>query len=436
MPSSVPDSVEILQRLIRYDTSNPPGREAEAIAYLKGLFDRAGIATTLLARDAQRPNLIARLPGRGEAPPLLLEGHVDVVPVSGQQWSHPPFGAEIDEEGVLWGRGALDDKAAVAMMVAALLKAKGEGLQPPGDLLFAALADEEQSGACGARFLVEEHPEQFEGVRFGIGEGGGFAVHMGGAKFYPIMVAEKQHATLRVTLRGRAGHGSVPLRGGAMTKLAEVLRTLDRQRLPVHLLPVTERMIRTLSDALSFPQGAVLRRLLNPALTDRVLDLLGDNGTQLNPLLHNTVSPTRLKGSDAVNVIPGAVTLDLDGRLLPGFAPDDLVAELRALIGEGPEIELLAFEPGPPQAKMERYDLLAAIMREVDPAGTPVPHLLSGVTDARYFARLGISLYGFVPLDLPPGLLDTVHAADERVPVAAVRQGTEVLYTVLQRMRG
>lgn len=429
------DSVHLLQQLIRFDTTNPPGDEAACVQYLKAILEEAGIPTRLLALDKTRPNLIARLSGRGEAPPLLLQGHIDVVPTTEQRWTHPPFAAEI-ADGMIWGRGALDDKGAVAMMTTVLLRAASDGFRPPGDVILTVVADEEAAGTYGARFLVERHPEEFEGVQFAIGEGGGFAVHMSGAKFYPIMVAEKQHCTLRVTVRGRAGHGSVPLRGGAMAKLSEVLRTLDRERLPVHLLPVTKHMIKTLSEGLPLAQGIFLRRLLNPALTNHVLDLLGDQGNQLNPLLHNTVSPTRLHGSDAVNVIPGAVTVDLDGRLLPGFGPEDLVAELRGLLGEEPEIEVLHFEQGPPQADMDRYEILAQLLQEADPEGMPVPHLLSGVTDARHFARLGISTYGFVPLDLPPGLVGTIHAADERVPVESIHWGTEVLYDLLHRFRG
>ncbi len=439
MPVALPevcDPVHILQRLIRFDTSNPPGREVEAIGYLRTLFADVGLVPRVLAQRPERPNLIVRLPGRGEAPPLLWEGHADVVPVSGQRWSRSPFAAEIDAENVLWGRGALDDKVAVAMMAAALLRAHAEGLRPPGDIVFAVVADEEQGGALGARFLVEQHPEQFAGIRYGIGEGGGFAVHLGGGKFYPIMVAEKQHCTVRVTLRGRAGHGAVPLRGGAMAKLSDVLRVLDRQRLPVHILSVTRQMIETLSSGLALPQALLFRQLLTPALTDRVLDLLGENGEQLDPLLHNTVSPTRVRGSDAVNVIPGEIALDLDGRLLPGFGPEVLLAELRALLGDGPVLEVLDYEPGPPEADLGRYEVLAAALRATDPQGLPLPHLLSGVTDARHFARLGISMYGFVPLDLPPGALATIHAADERVPVASVRQGAAVIYTLLEQLRG
>jgi acetylornithine deacetylase/succinyl-diaminopimelate desuccinylase-like protein len=427
--------VRLLQDLIRIDTTNPPGHEAAAARYLADVLRRAEFPVTLLGTTPERQNLIARLSGRGEAPPILLQGHLDVVPADAARWTHPPFAAEI-HDGVLWGRGALDDKGAIAVMTAALLRAKAEELTPPGDVLLVAVVDEEVSGEAGARYLVEEHPEHFADVRYGIGEGGGFAAYLAGRKVYPIRVAEKQHCQMRVQVRGRSGHGSVPLRGEAMARLGAVLRRLDRRRLPVHVTPTVRRMLDTVQAALPFPAGALLGLLRYPALTDLILNAMGERGEQIDPLLHNTVSPTVVRGGERINVIPGAVTLDLDGRLLPGFGPEDMLRELRTLLGADVEVSVLSYRPGPPAADLERYAVLADLIREADPAGTPFPHLLSGVTDARHFAKLGIQLYGFVPFDLPPGLIETVHGVDERVPVAAVEQGAAIMLEVLRRFRG
>ncbi|HQK14578.1 MAG TPA: M20/M25/M40 family metallo-hydrolase [Anaerolineae bacterium] len=433
--TTVPNPVELLQTLVRFDTTNPPGNEATCIAYLNDLFKQAGFATTVLGKTAERTNLITRLPGRGEAPPVIWQAHVDVVTTAEQTWQHPPFAAEI-VDGVLWGRGTLDDKGAAAMMTVALLRAKAQGIVPPGDIIFTALADEEAGAEYGAKFLVEQHPEQFAGARFAIGEGGGVSTTIGGKKFYVIMLAEKQICWMRLTVRGRAGHGSVPLRGQAMAKLARVLRLLDRKRLPVHVTPIVREMITAMSDALSFPQNVVLRQLLNPALTDRVLDMLGDKGEQLGASLHNTVSPTIVRGGEKINVIPGEITLGLDGRLLPGFTSEDMVRELRALLGDDVELVVERYEPGPEPADMERYTVLADIIRQADPTGIPVPYLVSGVTDARHFARLGIQSYGFIPMQIPDELIKTIHAADERIPVATLEWGTQVLLETLQRFKG
>ena len=425
---------ELLRDLIRFDTTNPPGNERACISYIDGLLADAGIETTIRARDAERPNLIARLPGRGTAPPLLLQGHVDVVTTEDQDWSRPPFGAEV-HDGFVWGRGAVDMKGGVAMMLAAVLRTRAEGVEPPGDVIFCALADEENMSPYGAEWLVHEHPELFAGVRHAIGEFGGFTMHVGGKRFYPIQVAEKQVCTVRATVHGAPGHGSIPVRGGAMAKLARALRTLDRRRLPVHVTPVTRQMVQSMAAGLGGVQAALLRGLLNPRLTDRLLDRMGDRARVLDPILHNTVSPTGLSGSDKFNVIPARVEIVLDGRLLPGFAPGDLVAELRALLGADVEFEVLKHDPGPPGADLQLFGVLGAILEEADPGCKAIPLLMPGVSDARFFARLGIQTYGFLPMKLPAdfNFWAGVHGADERIPVDAVEFGTRAIAAALQR---
>jgi len=192
--------IELLQNLIRFNTTNPPGNEAECIGYINHVLTAAGFETTLLARDPARPNLVTRLAGQGEASPLLLYGHVDVVPTENQIWEHPPFEGKLVNSYV-WGRGALDDKGGVTMLLAALLRAKAEGLIPSGDVVLAIVSDEELGGKYGAGYLVENQPTLFEGIRYAIGQGGGFAFHIGKQKFYPIMVAEKQGCVARATVR-------------------------------------------------------------------------------------------------------------------------------------------------------------------------------------------------------------------------------------------
>jgi acetylornithine deacetylase/succinyl-diaminopimelate desuccinylase-like protein len=428
--------VELLQNLIRFDTTNPPGNEAACIAYVNELLIEAGFETTILACDQARPNLITRLPGRGDVPPLLMYGHVDVVTTEGQTWTYPPFEGKV-AGGYVWGRGALDMKGGVTMMLAALMRAKAEGLTPPGDVVLALVSDEEARGDCGAKYLVE-HRELFAGIRYAIGEFGGFTFYVGGRRVYPIQVAEKQICWMQATLRGTGGHGAMPVRRGAMAKLAQVLRRLDEHRLPVHVTPVARSMIGGIAAMLPFPQNLVLRQLLNPALTNRGLDLLGPIGGTLDPLLHNTVSPTVIHASDKINVIPEQVTVELDGRLLPGCTPDDLTAELHQLLGDGVELGVVKYEPGPPELDMGLFDTLAGILREADPQGTPVPLLLAAVTDASQFARLGIQTYGFTPMIMPPDFdfWRVAHGADERIPVEALGFGVEAIYKLLQRFGG
>jgi acetylornithine deacetylase/succinyl-diaminopimelate desuccinylase-like protein len=434
MPEIYENPLELLQTLVRFDTTNPPGDEKEIIHYLQTILENAGLKTTLLAKTDNRPNLITRLKGRGDAPPLLLQAHVDVVTTANQQWTHPPFAAEI-HDGMVWGRGTLDDKSGVAMMVAALLRAKAENTSLPGDVILVILADEEANGTYGAKFLVEEHPDLFDGVRICLGEGGGPAITMGGQKFYTIMVAEKQLCSVRLTLRGQAGHGSVPFYGtGVMHQLSQVLKLLTSKRLPVHVLPIVKQMLETIGENLPFPTGMALRQMANPALTDRMLALAGAQGRLLEPMLHNTVSPTIVQGGRKINVIPSEITLDLDGRLLPGFHQTDMLRELRAILGDDVGIEVTNYEPGIGAIDMRWYDTLANILREADPEGIPIPILLSGVTDGRFFAQLGIQTYGFQPMHLPAGLLDTIHAADERIPVEAMDFAANAIFQAIQRL--
>src|SRR5918992_4674134 len=250
MPADTHDGLherpaELLQRLIRFDTTNPPGAECACIEWVAGLVREAGLEARIVAKDDARPNLVARLRGEGRAPPFLMQGHVDVVPATGD-WSRPPFGGEV-AGGYVWGRGALDMKGGVAMMLAAFLRASAADSPPPGDVVLCLLSDEEAGGDYGARFIVENHAELFDGVRYAIGEFGGFTMEIAGRRFYPMMVAEKQLCSLRATLRGPAGHGSLPIRDGAMGRLGRLLAALDRRRLPVHVTSPARAMIEAIA---------------------------------------------------------------------------------------------------------------------------------------------------------------------------------------------
>jgi acetylornithine deacetylase/succinyl-diaminopimelate desuccinylase-like protein len=426
---------ELLQRLIRFETVNPPGRERECVAWIEGLLRDAGIETRVVAKDPERPNLVARLPGRGQSPPLLLQGHVDVVPVADQDWTRPPFAAE-EADGFIWGRGALDMKGGVAMMVAAMLRLRAAGAEPPGDVLLCVLSDEEAGGDCGARFLVSEHPDLFEGVRYALGEFGGFTLHVAGKRFAPISIGEKQAAWIRGCVRGPGGHASLPMRGGTMGRLGEVLTRLDRRSLPVHVTPIARRFVTTLAGALGPPRSLVLRGLLVPGLSDRVLRLLGEQGTLFEPMLHNTVNATVVRGGDKDNVIPAEVELSLDARVLPGFAAEDVCAEIAALAGPDLDLEVQRFDAGgPAEPDLGLWDVLAGALGESDPGVVALPYLMPAVTDGRFFARLGIQSYGFTPMRLPEGFEfhSLVHAADERVPAEAIEFGTRTIADVLER---
>jgi acetylornithine deacetylase/succinyl-diaminopimelate desuccinylase-like protein len=427
--------VELLQQLLRFDTTNPPGNEAECVGFVRGLLEDAGCEVELYAKEPARPNLISRLPGGRDRAPILLQGHVDVVTTAGQNWTRPPFGGEL-VDGFVWGRGALDMKGGVAMMVSAFLRAAREETPLPGDVILCVLADEENGGDYGAKFLVEEHPHLFEGVQWSLGEFGGFSLELGGRRLYPIQVAEKQICWLKARVPGKAGHGAMIQRGGTMSRLGRFLRDLDRKRAPVHVTPVARAQIEAMAAAVGRPQRDLLLALLKPRLTDRVLPLLGERARSTEALLRNTVNATIVRAGEKVNVVPAFVDVELDARALPGFGPEDVIAEVKRLVGDDIELELVRYDAGPPEPRLDQFDALAEIIRELEPGSVPVPLLQAGVTDARFFAQLGIQNYGFLPLKLPGDFrfASLIHAPDERVPAEAIEFGAEAVFQALQRL--
>ena len=426
---------ELLQNLIRFDTTNPPGNEAACVEYIAGLCHSLSISTQTYAKDPERPNLVARIKGEGRAAPLLLYGHVDVVSTANQDWQHPPFSGDI-AEGMIWGRGALDMKGGVAMMTAAFLRAKAEGLALPGDVILCIVSDEEAGGEYGAAFLVEEHPELFAGVKYAIGEFGGFPIYIGGEKFFAVQVSEKTSCRMKVTFRGPAGHGSMPRRSqdNATYKLAKALEALNTYRMPVHITPAAENMINAIADGLGGEAETMLRKLLDPAHTDAVLDELGEMGRQFDAILHNTASPNIVRGGDKINVVPGQVEIEIDMRIVPGFDPEEALDEVRALVGERGEVELVQHRAVKGYLNMGLFDTMADILLEGQEARA-VPLLISGGTDGRFLRELDIQTYGFLPMDLPAdfNFMNTVHAANERIPPEAMHFGTDKIYQVLAR---
>jgi acetylornithine deacetylase/succinyl-diaminopimelate desuccinylase-like protein len=258
---------------------------------------------------------------------------------------------------------------------------------------------------------------------------------MSGRKFYPIQVAEKSVCWMKLTIRGPGGHGSVPMRGGAMSRLGETLVRLNNHRLPVHVHPVARTMIETMARHLPSPEDEAFRHLLDPHRTDQILEGLGQGGRLLDALLHNTVNATVVKGGEKINVVPSTIELHLDGRLLPGQGPEDLKRELRDLLGGEPDLELIRFDPAPDALDMGLFGTLSGILKDNDSDGIPIPMLTAGFTDARLFARLGIQTYGFTPMNLPEwfGFGGLIHSADERIPVEALEFGVHAVHELTRR---
>ncbi|MGI8411073.1 MAG: M20/M25/M40 family metallo-hydrolase [Solirubrobacteraceae bacterium] len=402
---------------------------------LAAALRRGGLDPRILAQHPTRPNVLARVSGRGEAPPLLLYGHADVVPAS-DGWRHPPFSGAL-VHGEIWGRGTLDMKGGLGMLLSATLRAARTDTPPPGDLIFAATSGEETGGAEGAAFLVREHPELFSGVRHALSEFGGYTQHVGERRLYPIQVAQKGRCLIQVTTHGKGGHSATPRGRSATGRLAEVLRALERRRLPTHVTPSVRLMVLAMADGLPGVQARALRALLRPRLTNLVLTGAGAQAEDLQPLFRNTAVATIVRAGEATNTTPTQATATLDGRLVPGHEASELAGELGRILPTDAELEILEIDPpSRNQPNLELIELLSTVLREEDPAGHPFPLVTPGMTDARHFDRLGIQTYGFLPMRLPPGLLpDLLHARDERVPAAALTAGTAALGRVIERYR-
>lgn len=428
--------VELLQALIRFDTSNPPGNERPCIEFAGGLLEQAGVEHRYVALDPERPNLVARVAGRGEAPPLLLYGHVDVVAADPGEWSHPPFGGEL-VDGEVWGRGALDMKGGVAMLLSALMRASSAEAPPPGDVILALTSDEEAGSHTGMKFLVEEHADLFSGVRHALSEFGGYTLWQSGRRFVPIQVAEKQRCLIRATVRGKGGHASTIVRGTAGERLGWFLSILASRRLPVHVTAVARLMLESMATKLPRHEQLAIRGLFAPRVGKPLLRLLGAAGRTLAPLVCNTATPTGVRGGTASNVIPTELLVELDGRVLPGLTTADLLAELASLAGGLATFELLSEDPAaPPDPDLSLMPLLTDVLTERDPGCVPIPMLAPGYTDARYISRLGIQTYGFLPMRLPPEIgTSLLHAPNERIPAQALEFGTSCLLDVIHRYR-
>jgi acetylornithine deacetylase/succinyl-diaminopimelate desuccinylase-like protein len=432
--------VELLAALLRFDTTNPPGNEAEAVEFLADTLRAAGVEPEVLSPAPGRANLVARLAGgEGAEAPLLLNGHVDVVAAEAGRWRHPPFAGEV-HDGVLWGRGAVDMKQMVAMSVATVGLLARLGVPLRRELKLAVVADEEAGCAAGSAWLVDHHPDK---VRAGhaLGEVGGATFYLGGRPFYPVQVAEKGIAWLRVVATGATGHGSIPRDDNAVVRLSEFLARVGRRRLPLHPSPEARRFLEALTELQGRAGRAALPLLLHPRWSSLVLDRgVRDPGVArlLSAVLRNTASPTVVHAGSKVNVIPGRAEAELDGRIAVGSSEAELLAELRSLAG--PDIELELLGPSrpptvtPPGDRL--FDLLAAVVADHHPGAVAVPTITPGFTDAKFWSELGTACYGFAPLRLEPSDPDFAamfHGDDERVPVAGLQAGLRMLADTVAR---
>ena len=423
------ETARIARDLIRMDTTNwGEGRskgEADAAAYVSEHLAALGLSPRTYESEPGRTSVVARVRGRNrDKPALVVHGHLDVVPADPADWTFDPFAGEI-HEGFLWGRGAVDMKNMDAMVLTALGDILRAGEAPERDLVIAFFADEEDGGLLGSHFMVDRHPEVFEGATEAISEVGGYSVDVGGTRAYLLQTGEKSLVWIRLIARGRAAHGSRLVRDNAVTKLAEAIVAIGTHEWPVRLTDTTTQLVDELAMLLGVDPVA-----LGP---DEVVLRSGTASGFIQATLRTTSNPTLLKAGYKHNVVPERAEALVDIRTLAG-EEDAALAEVRALLDDEIEIEIVHRDIGletPFSGPL--VDAMTGSLLSHDPGASVLPYLLSGGTDNKALSRLGITGYGFAPLKLPadtdfPAMF---HGVDERVPLDALVFGRAVLRDLL-----
>ncbi|WP_336500796.1 M20/M25/M40 family metallo-hydrolase [Microbacterium paraoxydans] len=426
--SSLPEVARVASDLIRFDTSNYGGGNAkgerEAAEYVGAYLEELGLEVEYYEPIPRRTNVMARVPGRDRTKPaLVVHGHLDVVPAVAEDWTVDPFGGTV-QDGMLWGRGAVDMKNMDAMILTAVADILRAGEQPERDLILTFFADEENGGVEGSALVVKDRPEWFAGATAAISEVGGYSITVDDRRAYLLQVGEKALIWIRLVATGRAGHGSRLHDDNAVTKLAEAVAAIGRTRWPVRLTPTTEALLEGLS-ALSG------RSADDP---DALAAAAGPAEAFLRSTFRTTTNPTALTAGYKHNVIPERAEALIDVRVIPG-TEEDVLAELQRIVGDDIRIETVVRDIGMETPFTgELVDAMVAALGRHDPGVPVIPYLLGAGTDNKALATLGITGYGFAPLRLPADLDFTgmFHGVDERVPVDSLVFGQRVLADLLR----
>lgn len=427
------EAVDLLGQYLRLDTSNPPGHEEITAEFFHRLFDAAGIPNTVYAYAPGRSNFCARLKGDGSLRPIVLLNHMDVVRTDPASWKVPPFSGQI-VAGEMYGRGAEDMKDEGLLQAMVLVVAARQHLPLKRDLIFLATADEEV-GDTGSAQIIEQHPELVRGAEYVITEGGSNLIHPGSPTVFGVGVAEKAPFWLRLTATGRGGHGSIPIKDSAPDRLVRALGRVINWEPPIHLLPSVELYFHQIAPLEKEPRASqflnIRESLENPAFAK---ELTADE--DIDYLLRDTVSLTMMQGSQQTNVIPDTASCSLDIRLLPGDDPKAFLDEIKAVVAD----DQIAIEPmtrfrAPNASSTDTslYRIIEQTVHQFNPRALVAPTLNSGYTECQMYRPLGVSCYGWAPVEVTPEVEATEHAANERVPVEQIRRGVEMFTEVVAR---
>ena len=439
-------ATQLLQDLLRVDTTNPPGNEREATDLVARHCLSLGLHPEVVGPHSERPNLVAKWsadPAKRTERPLILSCHLDVVPADPARWTHPPFSGHHDGE-YIWGRGAIDMKGFAVMGLAALTRLVREELPINRDVIFVAVCDEEAGTRNGSEWLVDKRPDLLGGnPEYVINEVGGFTIYQHGQRFYSIQIAEKGVAWLRLTVEGQPGHSSLPLEDNAIVSLAKAIEAIGSTKLPWHPSPEADRYVRGFTK----PEGGIAHKLspllLHPFWGPRLLPyavVSPNKRATVEGVLRNTANPTCLAGSPVINTIPGSASVDIDGRLAPGQTAESLIKELTAIIRPvlGDNYKFTVLQESPPVTSTSETPLYREIvetLKQADPGSHVMPSIIPGFTDSRNYAKLGAHCYGFYPLRLPEEIdfATLFHGDDERIPEAGFHWGITTLTGMLRK---
>jgi acetylornithine deacetylase/succinyl-diaminopimelate desuccinylase-like protein len=436
------EAVQNLSQYLQVDTTNPPGKEMAGARVLQQMLEREGFATTLLESQPDRGNLICTMKGKEGLSPLILLHHIDVVPAEADKWKYPPHSGAL-LEGEIWGRGAQDCKSLGIIELMAFLLLKREGFQPKRDIVYMATADEETGGKWGVGWLFENHPQLMK-AEYVINEGGGVGMIVGRKNVYTCQTAEKGICWLKLTFRGKPGHGSVPHGDNCVVKMAKAIERISAYRSPMRRNRTTDLFIKGIAEEQPFPRSWFVRQLLNPLLSTRVEKRIPDPGFKgmAGAILHNTFVPTVVQGGQKINVIPSECFCQVDCRILPGVTPERVKEELHHLLLDLRDYEIEVLQTSPASESPSENPLYRALekaLKDLDPKAKMIPTMLTGATDSRFFRDQGTVAYGFQPM-MPMGnlseYLSRVHGHNERVSVEDLLFGTRVLYQVLKEVCG
>ncbi len=432
------EAVGILSAYIKVDTTNPPGRELAGARYLQGILEGEGFSPKVLESEPDRGHLICRMKGKEGLPPLILLHHMDVVPAEAGKWRHSPYSGEVID-GEVWGRGAQDCKSLGVVELMAFLLLRREGFQPRRDVVYLASGDEETGGKWGVEWLFQNHPDLMA-AEYVINEGGGLGMALGKHNIYTCQTAEKGICWLKLTFRGRPGHGSVPLGDNCIVKMAKAIEKISSYRSPFRLTKTTENFIKGIAEEQGFALSSLSGLPLEKAFSEWIEKWVPDPGLKslAEAIVRNTFVPTVVQGGQKTNVIPSECFCHIDCRILPGVNSEMIKEEVREILSEVKdyEIEILqTSQASESSTDNDFYRSLEKVLKRLDVKAKLIPTMQTGATDSRYFRENGSTAYGFQPMmptDTLSQYLSRVHGHDERISVEDLLFGSRVLYEVLK----